>query len=175
MYNHENVTEIVEFSHHDHIPGLALALIELRKSNPNYPHPMEAVNTASSLTAWLMEEEPEYRFVAIRDGEVVGHISVSKPHDYLLNSGILEIQDNNLLEITKFFVDPRFQAHGIGQDLFQAAVKAINNENKTICLVVVETSVSAIRFYNHHGLTEEGSFNGIHGKNFVFYQFREEE
>jgi L-amino acid N-acyltransferase YncA len=62
----------------------------------------------------------------------------------------------------------RVQGRGTGTALFETAFRFARNEGLQPALAVVDTSLAARRFYAHHGMTEAGSFQGVHGKNFVF-------
>lgn len=172
MENNANTVTVLEFEDHDHLSGATLGLMELRKSGSSYPPFMDADNTATSLASWLMEEDTLFRFVALVNGEVAGHISVTHAHPYLTDHleefKVGAIADNGFLEISKFFVSPSYQKHGVGKALFSVAIENIVNRGYEPALAVIETSTQAISFYGHHGLVERGSFNGIHGVNFVF-------
>jgi hypothetical protein len=52
--------------------------------------------------------------------------------------------------------------------LFDSACDAATAAGTRPALAVLEGSAEARRFYASHGMTEAGSFTGIHGLNYVF-------
>jgi GNAT superfamily N-acetyltransferase len=145
--------KVVPFLPEAHLQGAVEALLRLCRSEGLYPHPLG-------------------RWVALIDGQVAGHISITAPHPYLI--GALDSMDqesaapDGFCEVSKFFVDPSVQGRGTGTALFETAFRFARNEGLQPALAVVDTSLAARRFYAHHGMTEAGSFQGVHGKNFVF-------
>lgn len=164
--------DIVSFEPEKHLEGAVRSIMNVRAGDPSYPPPHDADLSYESMRAWLMEEEPFIRTVAMVDGEVAGHISLTPAHSYLENhlshNGYQSKQPHGFLEISKFFVDPAFQKHGVGHVLFDQAIDAALGAKFQPALAVIETSTKAIHFYKHWGMENVGEFHGIHGKNFVF-------
>lgn len=107
---------------------------------------------------------------------MIGHISSTKPHAYIENflSGVdpVAAEAFELGEISKLFVDPLVQRSGAGALLLSAVNESIVNMNRTPVLAVIDTSVYARKLYSKQGMTELGSFKGIHGVNHVFWNTR---
>lgn len=164
--------DIVPFESPKHLDGTIHSIMNVRAGDPSYPPPRDADLSYESMKAWLMEEEPFLRAVAVANNEVAGHISLTPAHPYLhehlSRNNYSAKQPNGFLEISKFFVDPAFQKHGVGRLLFNHAIDAGIAAQFQPALAVIETSTKAIHFYKHWGMESVGEFNGIHGKNFVF-------
>lgn len=163
--------QIVDFQD-THMDSAVSGLLKVRKSDPTYPPPQDVDNTAKDFQQWILNDEPIFRLVALDGNVVAGHISAVPAHDYLLNycatQNYATSAINGFGEISKFFVNPDYQKHGVGDALFQEALSLLKEREFHPALAVISTSVKAIRFYRKHGLLELGSFNGFHGKNFVF-------
>lgn len=164
--------EIVRFSQKEHLAGAIESIREVRKSDAGYPSPVDTVFTQSGLVNWLLEEDAINRWVALIDGEVGGHISIVKAHPYLTQhldkSGTQPGGVEGFAEISKFYVSPLYQKHGIGALLFAHALESAVAEGFTPALAVISTSVNAVRFYRKAGMEDMGYFDGVHGRNFVF-------
>jgi GNAT superfamily N-acetyltransferase len=164
--------DIVSFESEYHLEGAIRSIMNVRASDPSYPPPHDAEYSYESMGTWLMEEDPFMRVIAMVDGKVAGHISLTPAHPYLenhlLRSDYVAKQPHGFLEISKFFVDPAFQKHGVGRILFNNAIESAFSAEFQPALAVIETSTKAIHFYKHWGMESVGEFNGIHGKNFVF-------
>lgn len=166
------MVEIFPFDAGHHLVGSVRSIMNVRAGDPSYPPPHDAEQSYDSMKAWLMEENPFMRIVAMVDNEVAGHISLTLAHSYLRDhlsrNKYVAKQPNGFLEISKFFVDPAFQKHGVGHILFNHAIDTALSAQFQPALAVIETSTKAIHFYKHWGMEDVGEFNGIHGKNFVF-------
>lgn len=164
--------EIVPFRPENHLQGAVEGLLRLRRSEGLYPPRRDVEATPASFAYWLLSEDVLGRWVALVDGRVAGHISMTGPHPYLLDALVSMEQEprapGGFCEVSKFFVDPVAQGRGAGAALFDAAFDFANSRGLQPALAVVDTSLAARRFYDRHGMTEAGSFRGIHGENFVF-------
>jgi GNAT superfamily N-acetyltransferase len=164
-------TTIVEFSKKHHLEQTVDALLLVRKSDPEYPPPLDTDTQRGSMAKWLLGDEILARWVAVVDERVVGHIQVTKPHSYLqatLRGALPQvIPDSDLVEIGKFFVNPSCQETGIGTLLFKQASSFIRNQRKTAVLAVLPSSIKALEFYVRKGMRRCGSFTGVHGENLV--------
>lgn len=164
-------TTIVEFSEKHHLEQTVDVLLLVRKSDPEYPPPLDTDTQRGSMTKWLLGDEMLARWVAVVNERVVGHIQVTKPHSYLqatLQGALPQvIPDSDLVEIAKFFVNPSCQGTGIGTLLFKQASSFIRNQRKTAVLAVLPSSIKALEFYMRKGMRRCGSFTGVHGENLV--------
>ncbi|WP_354214861.1 GNAT family N-acetyltransferase [Arthrobacter sp. UYCo732] len=164
--------EIAPFQDGQHLHGAVEALLKLRRAEGLYPPQRDVEATPTAFTGWLLSEDALGRWVAIVDGQVAGHISITAPHPYLTEAlagmGQVSPAPHGICEVSKFFVDPTVQGKGTGAQLFEAAFRFARREGMQPALAVVSTSLAARRFYDRHGMIETGSFQGIHGENFVF-------
>lgn len=146
---------ILPFDSDHHLGGAVQSIMNVRDGDPSYPPPRDAEQSFDSMKAWLMEEDPFMRIAAMVDGEVAGHISLTKAHPYLQNhlssKGYVAKQPHGFLEISKFFVDPAFQKHGVGHLLFNHAISTAISAQFQPALAVIETSTKAIHFYKRFG------------------------
>lgn len=155
-----------------HFQQTIQCLQDLQKSKSSYP-PADIVTGIQPSTKDWLGEGTAHRFVAVIEGQVAGHISLSEPYPYLSNFFIEKIQgydEKSYLEVGAFFVSPEFQKHGVGSKLFEHVINESEKLSKTPALVVVESydSHKAISLYKRHGMTSIGLFIGTHGKNIVF-------
>lgn len=164
--------QVVIFRPEEHLQGAVEALLRLRRAEGLYPPRADVEATPGGFAFWLLSEDVLGRWVAIVDGQAAGHISITAPHPYLTRAleeiGQTPSAPGGFCEVSKFFVDPAVQGRGVGAALFDAALGFARGEGLQPALAVVDTSLAARRFYGHHGMTEAGSFNGVHGGNFVF-------
>ena len=162
---------IVPFSS-THLLKTVDLLLEVRNVDGTYPPAVDAENTVSGFSRWLMSEETVGRWVALMDGDVAGHISLTPAHGYLTQSlddlGYVGIEGRSFCEVSKFFVDPQVQRQGVGAKLFDYAIEQGWALGLQPALAVIDTSYAARRFYARKGMLEVGSFHGVHGENFVF-------
>lgn len=168
------MTTIIEpFLGMSHMYDTVQALLTVREADGTYPPPIDVDDgDVRGFTHWLMQEETIGRWVAIIDGKAVGHISITAPHSYLTDHleamGHKTDAANGYCEISKFFIAPEFQSHGVGAKIFDHALEYARSKEMQPALAVIEDSISARRFYAKKGLREVGSFAGIHGRNFIF-------
>lgn len=165
-------TELVAYSESEHLYDLVGLVEELQLVDDSYPPRVGGKLSRGQIESWF-EQGPEIeRWVAMRNGAVVGHIAICPLHDYLrsfLDSSPSEVINPRVFcEITQFFVGPTSQRSGVGGLLFEAALTYARSARLSPMLAVIEGSVAARRFYVDHGLTELGAFTGIHGTNYVF-------
>lgn len=167
-----SAARVVPFRPETHLQGAVEALLRLRRAEGLYPPRSDVNATVSDFAYWLLSEDVLGRWAALVDGQVAGHISVTVPHRYLTDAlGHMDQEAQapaGFCEVSKFFVDPDAQGSGVGAALFDAALGFARGRGLQPALAVVDTSLAARRFYARHGMTEAGSFRGIHGENFVF-------
>lgn len=163
---------IVSFDAAVHLNQTVNVLMRMRTIDPLYPPPIDAATNLKSLTQWLIEDGVLGRWVAIHNEQVVGHLSVLSPHNYLYDffseHSISSPAENGFCEISKFFIDPSQRKQGIGRLLFKKAQDFAASREVQLALAVIDSSTAARSFYNAVGLNEVGVFTGIHGINHVF-------
>lgn len=162
---------VVPFSANEHLSETIEVLLRVRGADPTYPPPQDVDKNVDSFTAWLLDTPDFRRWVAVVDGQVAGHVLVTKAHAYLSNHlsamGYQPKGPNGMAEVAKVFVDPLRQRKGIGSVLLTTACSFAWDAGMQPALVVVVTSYNAIRFYEREGMRDIGSFFGIHGENRV--------
>lgn len=164
-------TSIVEFSKTQHLEQTVDVLLHVREADPEYPPPADSAAERGPLADWLLKDDVLGRWAAVSGGRVVGHIQVTKPHEYIFgavghSSDAYDI--GHLVEIGKFFVSPLSQKSGIGTLLFEHARAFIVNRGGVAVLAVLPSSANAVKFYSGRGMRNCGSFIGVHGDNLVF-------
>lgn len=164
--------EIVPFSESVHIVDTVGVLLSVCKMDPSYPPLQDAKRTPESFADWLIREPVLNRWIAVVDGEIVGHIATANPHlyitDFLASIAYDLTTADQFGEIVKFFVDPSAQHVGVGQTLLAHALISLHAMGLQPILAVVAESRSARRIYAHIGMKQLGYFEGIHGRNYVF-------
>lgn len=166
-------SDIVPFIKENHLAQAVACIMKVRLNDPTYPPQIDAPDIISSVfIKWLISEPVTHRWVALVEGKVVGHISLSEGHDYLTShlesNGEKPYSEKGYLEIGKFYINPDFQGHGIGAKLLEHAIDTSLKEGFTPALAVISTSTKAIEVYKRKKMKSIGYFNGIHGKNFIF-------
>ena len=165
-------TKLVAYSASEHLSDLVDLLEKLQLVDDSYPPRVGEKLSRNQIERWFEQGPDIERWVAMRSGAVVGHIAVCSLHDYLRSfldcSRSEKINPRIFCEITQFFVSPTSQRSGVGELLFEAALKYAQSARLSPVLAVIEGSLAARRFYVDHGLTELGAFVGIHGTNYVF-------
>lgn len=160
-----------------HYEQLKECLQELMKSESSYPPKNTETGVQSSAEEWLADEgEESHRFVAILEGQVVGHIGITALHDYMVkymqeHAFVQnETERKGYVEIGTFFVTPSAQKHGVGGKLFSHILTEISRLRKVPSLAVVEShdSHKATKLYERQGMIKVGQFHGTHGNNMVF-------
>lgn len=169
--------QVQAFDAEAHLRGAVEALLRVRRLEGVYPPRQDAKETVHDFAFWLLNEDALERWVAVIGGEVVGHISLTDPHAYLSNAlaglGFEAQTRDGICEVSKFFVDPLARGAGVGSFLLDAALRSAHSRGLRPALAVVDTSLAARRLYASTGMTEAGSFIGVHGKNFVFIDEQE--
>lgn len=158
-----------------HLEGAVDALLHVSVADLEYP-PRSVPRGFDSYSKWLTGSSSLARWVAIVDGEVAGHVWVSKPHAYLLNYlesvGHVSNAFNGVSEIGKLYVDPRYSGKGIGKLLLQTSRAYSWDHEMEPALAVVTSSVTALHLYKKQGLKDLGSFMGVDGENRVMVDER---
>jgi GNAT superfamily N-acetyltransferase len=161
---------IAPFDEDRHLDQTLLALQSVKRAH-TYPPDRDCDDTLASLRAWLLEEVPLHSWVALVDEAPVGFVQVTEPHDYMVRHltawGYSSLADG-FAEIGKFFVDPAQQRGGVGAMLLAEACTVSWSEMRQPALAVVTTSTSAMRLYEQEGMRLLGSFQGVHGENWVY-------
>lgn len=113
---------------------------------------------------WLFSTGPKWnRWVATAGEQIVGHVLVSDPFDYmsLLAKGLPQ----DTLEISRVWVHPLLQRQQLGTVLMDRATAFVRGLGATPALAVLDQGPSS--FYRDLGWMEYGQFNGVQGLNRV--------
>ena len=157
-----------------HLPGVIDVLLRVRNSDPEAPSSVDTGPTAEDLKSWFLQGDLTNRWVMLQDGLVAGHIMLVEPHSYLTDfyhQVRPEGQDlGQMLEISKFFIDPPHRNTGLGEKMLKDACHHAVSKGLKPALAVLESSLAARRLYGRIGMTELGTFKGIQGVNYVFVQ-----
>ena len=108
-----------------------------------------------------MEEEGHIYYIAYKDGEAAGYVSIQPEGEHLFH-------------LQKIYVLPRFQGCRLGKALFEQAVKAIKEIHPGPCEMHlnVNRNNKALQFYQHLGMEKvaEGDFhigNGYYMNDYI--------
>jgi ribosomal protein S18 acetylase RimI-like enzyme len=108
-----------------------------------------------------MEEEGHIYYIAYKDGEVAGYVSIQPEGEHLFH-------------LQKIYVLPLFQGCRLGKALFEQAVKAIKEIHPGPCEMHlnVNRNNKALQFYQHLGMEKvaEGDFhigNGYYMNDYI--------
>lgn len=125
-------------------------------------YPPVTGKTINAFADWLTRDPVQASFVALVEGKVAGHIAVSAPRPALASdlarAGKRSIASNGYCEITKLFVAPELQGHGIGRALVSAARGHAWANAQQPVIAVPEELEEAHRFCAGRGLTDNGAF-----------------
>ena len=108
-----------------------------------------------------MEEEGHIYYIAYKDGEAAGYVSIQPEGEHLFH-------------LQKIYVLPRFQGCRLGKALFEQAVKAIKEIHPGPCEMHLNLNRNnkALQFYQHLGMEKvaEGDFhigNGYYMNDYI--------
>lgn len=108
-----------------------------------------------------MEEEGHVYFIAYKEGDPAGYVSVQQ-------------QDTDVFHLQKIYVLPSFQGAHLGSQLFDQAVKYIKEVHPSPCLMElnVNRNNKALHFYERKGMKKlrEGDFpigNGYYMNDYI--------
>lgn len=108
-----------------------------------------------------MEEEGHVYFIAYKEGEPAGYVSVQQ-------------QDTDVFHLQKIYVLPSFQGAHLGSQLFDQAVKYIKEVHPSPCLMElnVNRNNKALHFYERKGMKKlrKGDFpigNGYYMNDYI--------
>lgn len=162
----ENV-EIIPFETSAHLEG-TLDILSRVRAMGHYPPRIANDATRGGYLAWLLENPDSERWVALRNGSVISHLSIELPRDYIRDFLVLLGYPPNEVartaEISKIFVDPDYQHEGIGSALFSQASAIIRKANKMPIITVLKSSPLAIRFYQRQGGSDIGVLRSSSGR-----------
>jgi GNAT superfamily N-acetyltransferase len=151
----------------DELVRLAMAVARVEVTYP----PPRIVRDAAAIGAWLEEEESLSELVAVRAGELVGHVQVGDIHGsafrwYLRNNH----REAPWMEVAHLFVSPAVRREGIGSLLLSHAVTTSLQLKRPLVLCVMGTQTGALATYEALGWERLGSFNGRieYGVNYVY-------
>ncbi|MGC5168973.1 GNAT family N-acetyltransferase [Luteimicrobium sp. DT211] len=125
----------------DDAPALVELLAEVHERD-GYP-----VRRANVRREWLWDDSFVGAWVAVHDGDVVGHVALAQG---LAGAGI----PKGALGISRLFVTPRAHGHGAGAALLDAARAAAGA--RPLGLEVTDTSTAARALYERLGWRRVG-------------------
>jgi diamine N-acetyltransferase len=120
-------------------------------SEADMQHYLNKSFSIEQLTTELTNENSSFYFATFNN-QVIGYLKVNS------GSAQTELQDDQALEIERFYVTKEFHGKNIGQLLYNQVIQ-IANQKKTsyVWLGVWEKNTRAIRFYKKNGFMEFGT------------------
>ncbi len=104
---------------------------------------------------WLAAPEVRDAWVAERDGEIVGHVAISRVgQDTLSALRWREVTGHpaaELIAVSRLFVRPQFRGQGLGSSLVDVAVKEARSQGLDPVMEATTTSPVAPSFSHDHG------------------------
>ena len=102
----------------------------------------------TKLTAELSDNNAEFYFATI-DNKVIGYLKLN------FGQSQTELQDNKAVEIERIYVLKEYHGKGVGQMLYDQAIKIARQKNADyVWLGVWEENPRAINFYKKNGFVE---------------------
>ena len=130
--------------------GACARLLRVVFSEGQYP-----VYWPEAPRAWLADADVLDAWIAEREREILGHITISKVgQDPVSASRWREVtgrDPSELAGVSRFFVRPRLRGQGIGAALLDVAVDGIRERGLVPVLDVVSASADAIKLYEDRG------------------------
>jgi GNAT superfamily N-acetyltransferase len=130
--------------------GACARLLRVVFSEGQYP-----VYWPDAPRAWLDDEDVLDAWVAERQGEILGHVSICRvgtdPVTALRWREVTGRQPSELAGVSRLFVRPRVQRRGIGSALLDVAVAEIRARGLVPVLEVVTSSTDAISLFEDSG------------------------
>lgn len=160
---------IEPFDAHRHLDHLLEVLVRVKASSIDYPPSIDTDGSVESLSTWLLRGGDFGRWVATDDSNVVGHVLLNDPANYLKSR--LD-PTTKFAEIARLFVDPVARSNGAGSLLLDRARNTARALSRRPVLAVVTASVEAIKLYQNKGFTTLCEFDGVHGRNLVMVDER---
>lgn len=162
----------VRAGHHDDLPAVARLMARSQQLDGTYPAPHYAGDSATTVARWLTRHEALARWVAVDDGEVVGHVQLSAVHDPGL-AAVLDGQGgaDGHLEVGRLVVAAGTRRRGTGAGLLDAAVAGARARGARPCLCVLATQHAAVALYRAAGFEELGLYEDL-PSGLVLHAFR---
>jgi GNAT superfamily N-acetyltransferase len=141
----------------DHDLGAAARLLRVVSNEDGYPstcpeHPRAWLADVGVLDAWVVE----------RQGELLGHVAVSRvgtdPVSALRWREVMGRDPSDLGGVSRMYVRARVRREGIGSALLDAAVTDIRRRGLVPVLDVVSVNDAAVRLYEDRGWRLVGMF-----------------
>ncbi len=102
----------------------------------------------TKLTAELSDNNAEFYFATI-DNKVIGYLKLN------FGQSQTELKDNKAVEIERIYVLKEYRGKGVGQMLYDQAIKIARQKNADyVWLGVWEENPRAINFYKKNGFVE---------------------
>ncbi|MFC8521088.1 GNAT family N-acetyltransferase [Streptomyces sp. NPDC057257] len=142
------------------LPEASKALVEVHAVDG---YPVEGVENPQ---AWLTPAGMLQAWVAEKDSEIVGHVTVSRPQGevavslYLHQSHVAESQ---VAVLARLFVHPKARKDSLGRRLVQAATEYAKERNLRLVLDVMVKDAAAIRLYERLGWQSLGKATHAYG------------
>jgi ribosomal protein S18 acetylase RimI-like enzyme len=112
--------------------------------------PSTMVPGARDSTFFTTDRPPEDHLVAELDGSVVGYIRLKAPTRLPENAHVIQVQG--------IAVHPDARRHGAAASLLAAAERQLRERGiRKLTLRVLSTNQAALRLYERHGFTREGT------------------
>ncbi len=130
--------------------AVLLVLEAVARVNPGYP--FRIARERDALDAWLHEAGDVTRYVAVRDGSVVGHVQVAPPSQYIRTvCAELGVNADGLVEVGRLFSDPYVVRAGIGRALLRHVSDDARAQGRDLVLLVPEHQGAAVAMYEGEG------------------------
>ncbi len=130
--------------------GACARLLRVVFSDGQYP-----VYWPDAPRGWLNDEDVIDAWVVERQGEILGHVAISKVGLDAVSAlrwrEVTGHEPSELAGVSRLFVRPRVRSQGIGAALLDVAVAEIRSRGLIPVLDVVSAGKDAITFYEHRG------------------------
>lgn len=153
------------FDTEQHGDACAALAVKVRERDGAYP-PAVVPSSRAAISEWLSDEQYLSRVVVTANSQVVGHVGLVQPHEYLLSR--LPHADLPWVEVTKLFADPEHRRLGVGTILLENAQSEAGRLGLRAALAVMGATPAAVALYRRLGWSEVTSFVGRDGLNLVF-------
>lgn len=134
------------------VPGL-VALLGEQQSGSRYPLRWPLPFPAEQ---FLLRPTEERGWVAVTDGVLAGHVSVTGPAGEMAEAFDRTCPGRDLAEVSVLFTGTAARGTGVGGRLLDTAVAAIRGSGRMPALDVLPLHSEAVAVYRHRGWVEVG-------------------